>query len=72
MSVALPPVPQQLPLLRAISWYDGDPARLSPEEMLSRYEAGWRYCGVLAQPSPEESEWIRCLVERFGSTIDDA
>ena len=28
--------------------------RLEPLEMLSRYEAGWRYLGVLGEPSPEE------------------
>jgi hypothetical protein len=38
--------------------------------MLRRYEAGWRYKGVLADPSSEEWAFIRELVQRFGSYLD--
>ena len=38
--------------------------------MLRRYEAGWRYQGVLADPSPEEWSFIRKLVKQFGSYLD--
>jgi hypothetical protein len=62
--------PRELPFLAAISWYDRNLDGLRPEEMLSRYEAGWRFRGVLCDPSPEEREWIRYLVKRYGSTID--
>lgn len=65
-----PHVPAKLPFLEAISWYDRRPLELSPKDMLTRYEAGWRFCGVLCDLSDEEREWIRYLVERHGSTID--
>lgn len=64
------PVPEDLPFLESISWFDRDYRRLSPLDMLRRYESGWRYLDVLAQPSPEEWRFIRRLVERFGSTLD--
>ena len=38
-------------------------------DMLRRYESGWR-SGVLADPSPEEWEFIRELVQRYGSYLD--
>ena len=38
--------------------------------MLCRYESGWRYLGVLADPSPEERTFIATLVERYGSVLD--
>ena len=66
-----PKAPESLPLLEAISWYDRAPLELSPKEMLARYEAGWRFRGVLADTSPEEVDWIRYLIERYGSTIHD-
>ena len=61
--------PEELPFLASISWFDADYRRLEPLEMLSRYEAGWRYLGVLADPSPEEKRFIRALIARFGSVL---
>jgi hypothetical protein len=69
MVVAEPSAPSVLPFLEAISWYDSRPRELSPKEMLLRYEDGWRFVGVLAEPSAEELTWIRQLVARYGSTI---
>ena len=63
-------VPGQLPFLESISWFDRLYHDLSPLDMLRRYEAGWRYKGVLADPSPEEWGFIRELVQRFGSYLD--
>ncbi len=62
-------VPDDLPFLASISWFDADYRALAPLEMLSRYEAGWRYLGVLGEPSPEEQRFIRALAERFGSIL---
>ena len=58
-----------LPLLEAISWYDARPRDLDPREMLSRYEAGWRHRGVLADPSDEELELIRWLIGEYDSFL---
>jgi hypothetical protein len=64
------PVPEQLPFLKSISWFDRDYRNLSPLDMLRRYEAGWRHLGVLGEPAPEEWDFIRALVARFGSVLD--
>ena len=63
-------VPERLPFLESISWFDRLYRDLSPLDMLRRYEAGWRYKGVLNDPSPEEWAFIRELVQRFGSYLD--
>jgi hypothetical protein len=64
------PVPEQLPFLKSISWFDQDYRNLSLLDMLRRYESGWRHLGVLGDPTPEEWAFIRALVARFGSIID--
>lgn len=64
------PVPEQLPFLESISWFDRDWRNLLPLDMLRRYESGWRYKGVLADPSPEELQFIQSLIAHFGSHLD--
>lgn len=67
-----PAPPDRLPFLAALSWSDhGDLAELKPEEALRRYEAGWRWRGVLAEPSPEELEYLRELAACYGTVIRD-
>ena len=61
---------EELPFLKALSWFDAAPQQLSPLEALQRYEAGWRYLGVLDEPSPEEWRFIRALVAQYGSFLD--
>jgi hypothetical protein len=63
-------VPAALPFLERISWSDRGWRALTPLEMLQRYEANWRWRGVLADLGPEELAFVRALVRRFGSTID--
>ncbi|HEY0783614.1 MAG TPA: hypothetical protein VGE98_14235 [Thermoanaerobaculia bacterium] len=63
-------IPADLPFLASLSWFDRDFRNLAPIDMLSRYEAGWRHRGVLAEPSEEELRFIRALVHRFGSILD--
>ena len=62
-------VPEHLPFLASLSWFDRDYRDLAPLDMLRRYEAGWRHLGVLGDPSPEEWAFIRALVARFGSFL---
>lgn len=69
-TVAEPAVPESLPFLESISWFDREWRDLAPLDMLRRYEAGWRYLGVLGEPSEEEWRLIRDLAGRFGSTLD--
>lgn len=61
---------QQLPFLESLSWSDRRYRDLPLLDILRRYEAGWRHLGVLADPSPEEWDFIRALVSRFGSHLD--
>ncbi|HEX6900405.1 MAG TPA: hypothetical protein VF789_11850 [Thermoanaerobaculia bacterium] len=63
-------IPQHLPFLKSISWFDRNFRDLEPLDMLRRYESGWRYLGVMEDPSPEEWDFIRELVKRFGSHLD--
>lgn len=63
-------VPEELPFLESISWFDRKYRDLAPLDMLRRYESGWRFLGVLADPSEAETQFIRELVTRFGSVID--
>lgn len=62
-------LPQQLPFLESLSWFDRQWRELPPLDMLRRYEAGWRHVGVLADPSPEEWDFIRALIAQFGSHL---
>jgi hypothetical protein len=62
-------IPEDLPFLASISWFDRRPRDLPLEDMLRRYEAGWRHLGVLGEPSPQEWRFIRALVARFGSWL---
>ena len=63
-------VPDKLPFLESLSWFDARFRELPPLDMLRRYERGWRHRGVLADPSAEELAFVRALVQRFGSIID--
>lgn len=63
-------IPEDLPFLESISWFDRLWRDLSPLDMLRRYESGWRYLGVTGSPSPEEWTLIRALVTRYGSHLD--
>lgn len=64
------PIPDELPFLESISWFDRLWRDLAPLDMLRRYESGWRYLGVTGEPSPEEWSFIRALVARYGSHLD--
>lgn len=63
-------VPNDLPFLESLSWFDAGWRELSAFEMLQRYERGWRHRGVTAELSAEEVAFVRALVERYGSVID--
>jgi len=62
-------IPEELPFLQSLSWSGRGFRDLPPLDMLRRYESGWRHLGVLADPSPEEWDFIRALVARFGSFL---
>ena len=63
-------LPERLPFLESLSWSDRNYRDLPLLDIVRRYESGWRYLGLLADPSPEEWDFIRALVSRFGSYLD--
>jgi len=63
-------LPERLPFLESLSWFDRNYRDLPLLDILRRYESGWRHLGLLADPSPEEWDFIRALISRFGSYLD--
>ena len=62
-------VPAQLPFLQAICWQIADVKKLTLKEMLSRYESGWSYWGVLGKPSSEELAFIQQISQYYQSWL---
>jgi hypothetical protein len=61
--------PTETPFLKALVWQRTDASHLSDLEVLRLYERNWRQRGVIAEPNPEELEYIRNLVSCYGSDI---
>ena len=62
-------VPEELPFLKAICWQIRDVKRLDLREMLGLYEDGWHYLGVLGEPSSEELQFIKQLIQQYDSWL---
>ncbi len=62
-------IPANLPFLQAVCWQTKDVSHFTLSEMLSRYERGWNYSGVLADLEGEELDFVRILVKKMGSWI---
>jgi hypothetical protein len=70
MTATTPEMPEDLPFLQSLSWFDSHWRELTAFEILQRYERGWRYRGVTAELSVAEAAFLRSLICRFGSVID--
>jgi hypothetical protein len=66
------PPPSSLPFLQALCWQSTGIDHFTPLEMLHRYERGWHYRGAIADPSPEETEYLRSLCQEYGSWLSDS
>ena len=62
-------IPSKLPFLQAICWNTNDITHFSLDEMLDRYERGWKYRGVLADLEGDELEFVRQLAKNKGSWL---
>ena len=62
-------IPSHLPFLEAICWQTRDIYQFNLLEMLSCYESGWKYRGVLADLEGEELVFVQNLVKQLGSWI---
>jgi len=61
--------PKEFPFLQALCWQTEDIQHFTLDEMLSRYERGWRYQYIFGKPSGEEKEFIKQLATTRGSWI---
>lgn len=68
MNTPLQP-PAELPFLKAICWQTEDVSHFTPDEMLSRYERGWAYNGVLADLEGDERAFVARLALEKGSWL---
>jgi len=62
-------IPAELPFLQAICWQVADVKKMTLKEMLSRYESGWDYWGVLGKPSSEEQAFIQPISQHYQSWL---
>ncbi|MGB7415718.1 MAG: hypothetical protein WA902_16045 [Thermosynechococcaceae cyanobacterium] len=62
-------IPEHLPFLKAICWQTDNVHRLTPEEMLSRYERGWRYRTLFNNLEGEELAFLKTLAQQYQSWL---
>ncbi len=59
-----------LPFLASLCWQTGkNYDHLEPFQRLTMYERGWRFKGVIADLGNEEAEYVRALVNQYGSYL---
>ncbi|MBD1877835.1 MULTISPECIES: hypothetical protein [unclassified Coleofasciculus] len=64
-----PLVPKRLLFLESICWQTGDVYRFTPEQMLSRYERGWKYRQLFSNLEDEELSFLKELAKRYNSWL---
>lgn len=61
--------PQKLSFLESICWQTENVYRFTPEEMLSRYERGWRYRNLFNNLEGEELAFLKTLAIQYKSWL---
>jgi hypothetical protein len=61
-------IPTHLPFLESICWQTANVYRFTPEQMLSRYERGWRYRDLF-QLEGQELIFLKELARRYNSWL---
>ncbi|MBW4575807.1 MAG: hypothetical protein KME08_11035 [Aphanothece sp. CMT-3BRIN-NPC111] len=64
-----PVVPEKLPFLESICWQTEDVYRFTTEQMLSRYERGWKYRDMFRNLEGEELDFLKQLAIRHNSWL---
>jgi hypothetical protein len=59
----------KLPFLESICWQTDDVYRFTSEQMLSRYERGWRYRQLFNNLEGEELDFLRQLAKTYHSWL---
>lgn len=62
-------LPERLPFLEAICWQTENIYHYTPEEMLSRYERGWKYRNLFNNLEGEELSFLKQLAARYHSWL---
>jgi hypothetical protein len=62
-------VPEKLPFLEAICWQTENVYRFTHEQMLSRYERGWKYRNLFSNLEGEELNFLYELAKRYHSWL---
>ena len=62
-------MPEVLPFLEAICWQTDDVYRFNDEQMLNRYERGWRYLSMFNNLEGKELDFVRDLARRYDSWL---
>ena len=60
----------RLPFLESICWQTDNAYQFTEEEMLSRYERGWRYRDIFSNLEGDELKLVKDLVKRYNSWLD--
>lgn len=61
--------PEKLPFLEAVCWQTKDVYHFTPEQMLSRYERGWRYRKTFNNLEGEELNFLKELAREHHSWL---
>ncbi len=62
-------IPETLPFLEAICWQTENVYRFDPEQMLSRYERGWRYRNLFNNLEDQELGFLKQLAKHYNSWL---
>ncbi|BAZ06528.1 hypothetical protein [Calothrix sp. NIES-3974] len=61
--------PHKLPFLESICWQMANVYQLTPEEMLSTYERGWRYHHIFNNLEGEELNFLKEIASKYRSWL---
>ena len=62
-------MPETLPFLESVCWQTENVYRFDPEEMLSRYERGWRYLSLFNNLEGKELDFVKELAKQYDSWL---
>jgi hypothetical protein len=62
-------MPERLPFLESICWQTSNVYLFTPEQLLSRYERGWRYRSVFGNLEGEELVFLQELAKTYHSWL---
>jgi hypothetical protein len=62
-------IPEILPFLEAVCWQTENVYRFDRQEMLSRYERGWRYRSIFNNLEGKELDFVKQLATEYDSWL---